>query len=216
MNSALVFDLDGTIADTETLHYAAWEKTLVNNGVKEFSFEQFLHYVGTSNEKVAGDYGNGVRIEADAKALILEKQQTYMELIPQVELFGGVVDFIHNQHGRMKLAVASSSHEKEVRAILAGHQLEPLFETIFCGDMVQKRKPDPEIYLKTADALGIAPEKCVAFEDSCHGITAAKRSGMKCVAIPNRFTQNHDMSQADVVMESFFHITEDVVKQLLG
>lgn len=203
MIQALVFDLDGTLANTEMLHFTAWRKTLLEAGVAEFTLDDFLNYVGTSNEKVASDYIKSDGITKSQQELILEKQNRYMELIPQVELSKGAREIVARFHGKFQLAVASSSYEKEVRAILEVSGLLPFFQVVLGGDMVQNRKPDPEIYLKAQKLLGVNGGASVAFEDSAPGLLAAKRAGMKGVAIPNEFTRTHDFSGADAVLSSF-------------
>lgn len=203
MIQALIFDLDGTLANTEMLHFKAWRKALLQNGVGEFTLEDFLRYVGTSNEKVANDYIQSDGIKKSQKELVTEKQTLYMDLIPEVELCAGAREILERFHGKMSLAVASSSHEKEVRAILETHDLISYFPVILGGDMVQKRKPDPEIYLKAQNLLGKAPHECVAFEDSGPGLNAAKNAGVKAVAVPNEFTREHDFTRADSIVTSF-------------
>ena len=203
MIQALIFDLDGTLANTEMLHFKAWREALLQHGVENFSFEDFLRYVGTSNEKVANDYIQSDGIQKSQNELITEKQTLYMDLIPEVELCAGAREILERFEGKMSLAVASSSHEKEVRAILETHNLISFFPIVLGGDMVEKRKPDPEIYLKAQTLLGKIPAECVAFEDSGPGLNAAKNAGMKAIAVPNEFTKGHDFSRADSVVTSF-------------
>jgi HAD superfamily hydrolase (TIGR01509 family) len=202
MIQALVFDLDGTLANTEMLHFKAWREALLQNGVAEFTLDHFLRYVGTSNEKVASDFIESDGIKKSQKELITQKQTIYMDLVPEVELCIGVKDILDRFQGQMSLAVASSSHEKEVRAILEIHSLSSYFPVVLGGDMVQERKPHPEIYLKAQSLLAMKPEECVAFEDSGPGLNAAKNAGMKAIAVPNEFTQGHDFSRADSVVAS--------------
>ncbi len=213
MITAIIFDLDGTLANTEPLHYEAWRDTLLNNGVTEFSFETFLNYVGTSNEKVAGDYINSHQIDKSIKILIKEKQNLYMDLIPRIELCLGVKETVLHFAPKLKLAVASSSHEKEVRAILQAHGLLDSFQAIVCGDMVMEKKPNPEIYLKAASLLQVEPAKCIAFEDSSPGLNGAKNANMTGIAIPNEFTTNHDFSRADLIIKDFTKVTDEFIAQ---
>lgn len=212
MIQALVFDLDGTLANTEMLHFKAWRAALLENGVKEFTFDDFLRYVGTSNEKVAGDYIQSAKIEKSSKELILQKQTLYMELIPEVELCKGAKEIVERFQGTMHLAVASSSHEKEVLAILEITGLLTYFPVVLGGDMVKNRKPDPEIYLKAQALIGVSGVESLAFEDSGPGLVAAKSAGMKAIAIPNEFTKNHDFRKADAIVKSF----DDVDAKLLA
>lgn len=215
MIKALIFDLDGTLVNTELLHYQAWQKILLQNGVAEFTTERFLDYVGTSNEKVAVDYIFAHGIEKSVEELVLEKQAVYMKLIPEIELCAGVRQILEQYRGTLQLAVASSSHKREIVAILESHGVADYFSEVIGGDMVTKKKPDPEIYLKVQSLLGVSVAECLAFEDSGHGLNAAKSAGMYGVAIPNRFTRDHDFSRADRVIDSLAEVNDDLLLQLL-
>lgn len=214
MIQALIFDLDGTLANTEDLHFRSWRDTILNNGADEFTFEQFLHYIGTSNEKVAGDFIQTYNSPKTVEELIKEKQQRYMQLIPEVQLFAGAAELINQFYGKYKLAVASSSHQPEIHAILKHHDIFNKMSAIFGGDMVTHKKPDPEIYLKTAEALNIAPTDCIAFEDSNPGVTAAKDADMYAIALPNTYTLNHDFRAADLVLSSFKEFNQQTINRL--
>lgn len=216
MIKAFIFDLDGTLADTEMLHFQAWKKTLLQNGVINFSFETFLKFVGTSNEKVATDYIASDKINKSVSELIREKQSIYIDLIPEVRLCQGVEDILARYHGKRLMAVASSSYKREVMAILEAQGIAGYFSEVVGGDMVEKKKPDPEIYLKTLGLLDVSPEECLAFEDSSHGLNAAKNAGMLGIAIPNKFTRNHDFTRADCILDSFFQVNDDLLKTLLS
>ncbi len=214
MIKGFIFDLDGTLANTEKLHYRAWEKTLLNNGLSEFTFTTFLNYVGTSNEKVASDYTDTGRIDRSVKELVLEKQAIYMELIPEIQLCPGVREVLSLFQDKMVMAVASSSHRREVMAILEIHDLVGFFTQVIGGDMVERKKPDPEIYLKVQSLLKLSGKECVAFEDSSHGLNAAKNAGMYGVAIPNEFTREHDFSRADQVINSFSEVSSEMLLRM--
>lgn len=214
MIRAFIFDLDGTIANTEKLHFRAWRQTLMQNGVDNFTFESFLAFVGTSNEKVAEDYISSHELVKSVEELVLEKQGIYMELIPGVELCPGVRQLLASFYGEMEMAVASSSHKKEVCAILDAHRLSRYFSFVVGGDMVKRKKPDPEIYLKTKEMMAIPAENCLAFEDSSHGLNAAKNAGMYGVAVPNEFTSGHDFSRADKVVASLNEINRELIREI--
>jgi len=211
MIKALIFDLDGTLVNTEPMHYRAWKKTLVNNGVSQFTFENFMRFVGTSNETVAKDYIKSDNINKSVIDLVLEKQTFYLKLIPEIQLLPGVQEILARYHGILHLAVASSSHKREILKILKAHKLIHYFDLVIGGDMVTRRKPDPEIYLKVIHSLNIAPHECIAFEDSTHGLNSAKNAAMYSVAIPNEFTQDHDFSRADLVLTSLEELNDDKI-----
>lgn len=214
MIKSLIFDLDGTLVNTEMLHYRAWKEALHLNGVALFNFETFLKYVGTSNEKVASDFIASDGIEKSVLELINVKQVIYKDLIPEIQLCDGVREVLERFQGRLKLAVASSSYENEVMAILKLQDIADYFKVIVGGDMVKMKKPDPEIYLKTKDLLGVTVEECVAFEDSTHGLNAAKNAGMFGIAIPNEFTRDHDFSRGDRTLGSLAEVDTELLRVL--
>jgi HAD superfamily hydrolase (TIGR01509 family) len=215
MIKALIFDLDGTLANTETLHYKAWEKTLTNNGVKQLPFETFMTYVGTSNEKIAGDYIETDNISKNLDELVREKQLIYKDLIPEIQLFRGAREIIGRYHATYRLAIASSSHKEEIILLLKSQQLNSYFDLVIGGDMVRRKKPDPEIYLQAQQSLGFAPQECIAFEDSEHGLNSAKNAGMYGVAIPNEFTLNHNFSRADLILTGLAQMDDEKISGLL-
>ena len=214
MIKAFIFDLDGTLVDTELLHYRTWKAVLEENGVAELTFEKFLKYVGTSNEKVARDHIISDGINKTVDELIRAKQQMYLELIPEIQLYEGVVEILETFHGKVVMAVASSSHLKEVSAILEANNISGFFEYVIGGDMVKKRKPDPEIYLKTLNKLGVLPQESVAFEDTEFGIAAVKDAGIYGIAVPNTYTMNHDFSRADQVISSLSNVDFGFVSEI--
>lgn len=215
MIKALIFDLDGTLANTEIMHHRAWEKALIDNGVSRFPFETFMSYIGTSNEKIAGDYIESDSIRKDIAELVLKKQTIFMDLIPEIQLFQGAREIVDRYHTTFRLAIASSSHKKEIMLLLKSQQLDSYFDLVIGGDMVRRKKPDPEIYLQVQQMLGCAPQECIAFEDSEHGLNSAKNAGMYGVAIPNEFTLNHDFSRADLTLTSLTEMDNNKISKLL-
>ncbi len=214
MIKAIIFDLDGTLVNTEPLHFRAWRDTIINNGGKEFTFDLFITYVGTSNEKIAGDAVRSHNIAKTIEELIKEKQQRYMQMIPEIQLFEGAKEIISDFHSQYKLAVASSSHTPEIYAILKRHNIFDKMSAIYGADMITHKKPNPEIYLKTAAALQVDPTDCLAFEDSNPGITAARAAGMYGIAIPNELTRHHDFSPASLILQSFNEVDQQTIEHL--
>lgn len=200
MIHALIFDMDGTLVDSEMLHYEAWRETLHLSGVKSFSFEDFAQYIGVSNEKLAEDYIRDHHLLTNVNELILNKQQLYLKRIPEIEALPGVFELLSRYTGRYSLAIASSSDTVELHAILETLQLASHFDHVVGGNDVTHKKPNPEIYLHTSGLLGIEPCNCVVFEDSEPGIAAAKAAGMIGIAIPNNNLPDSDYSLADKVI----------------
>jgi len=208
MIKALIFDMDGTLVDSENIHFEAWKETLVNHGVSHFPFEEFISYVGASNEKLARDYIQSGTLDIGMDNLVREKQIIYLEMISGIKLLHGVEATIRKYVGNYRLAVASSSDCVELEKILETLGMRSSFEQVIGGDLVSRKKPDPEIYLKTASLLSLAPQECVAFEDSESGLAAAKDAGMFVVAVPNRLSKHHDFSRSDLIIDSIDQVDE--------
>ncbi len=174
-----------------------------------------MTYVGTSNEKIAGDYIESDNISKDIAELVREKQIIYMDLIPEIQLLQGAREILDHYHTTFRLAIASSSHKEEIIFLLKNQGLDGYFDLIIGGDMVRRKKPDPEIYLKAQQTLGFAPQECIAFEDSEHGLNSAKNAGIYGVAIPNEFTLNHNFSRADLILSSLTEMDDEKISGLL-
>jgi len=213
---ALVFDMDGTLVDSEHLHYKSWKETLARKNVEKFPYDDFVAYVGASNEQLAEDYVLSERIPVTVDELVHQKQLIYLEMIAGIELLPGVRKTVEQFHGTLRLAVASSSHLIELDRILETLGLSECFEQVVGGDMVRRKKPDPEIYLKTCGLLGLKPSSCVAFEDSETGVVAAKNAGMLTVAIPHGLSRHHDFGDADLVVAQMDEVAGSLLQRFVS
>jgi len=210
----MIFDMDGTLVDSERIHWQAWKKTLASYGAGLPEYRDFKKYVGVSDEQMAMEFISSGALSVSQNQLVADKCSAYHELIPYIELLPGVAPMLHSFNGRCLMAVASSSPHQEVAAILAHHGLSVCFETVVGGDMVERKKPDPEIYLLVVSRLGVAPADCVAFEDSQSGIAAADSAGLATVAIPHAMSIDHDFSRADAVLASLEDVDDVLLKSI--
>lgn len=198
---ACIFDLDGVIVDTAIYHYKAW-KRLANEMGFDFSEEQNEHLKGVSRmaslEYVLG-WGKIVgKTDAEKAEMATRKNEWYNEMINQMtpaEILPGAQEFAQRcRDAGIKTAIGSAS--KNTPTILNKLQLMHLFDAVVDGNSVTKPKPDPEVFLKGAEALGVTPADCVVFEDAVAGVEAAKNGGMKAVGIGSKDT----LSKADLVV----------------
>ncbi len=200
-----IFDFDGLILDTEVIHYRSWQQEFERFGFT-LPFENWLKTIGTDyssynpSQHLADITGGKVNPDT-AEVSVLKRCAEILETAP---LLPGVEAFIQKAYANsIPMAVASSSSHEWVDGHLQSHGLLPYFQHVICSDDVDKVKPDPALYLKAAEALGLDPANGLAFEDSLNGVKAALAAGLKCYAIPNFVTGHLDLSQADRVCTSF-------------
>lgn len=198
-----IFDLDGVLVDTAKYHYLAWKKLAGELGFS-FTEEQNEALKGVSRMRSlellleAGGL-SGAFSKEEMEKLADRKNAVYVEYISKIEkseLFDGVEELF----GRMRqkgIKIALGSASKNAGLILNRLDIRKYFDAVIDGTLVKKPKPDPEVFLLAAEALGLPSEQCVVFEDSAAGLEAAGRAGMKTVGIgdPRR------LSQADVVLD---------------
>lgn len=184
---ACIFDLDGVIVDTAVYHYKAW-KRLANEMGFDFTEEQNEQLKGVSRvrslEIILG-IGGVTKTEAEQEELATLKNKWYVDMIGQMkpdEILPGAKEFVQVcRDAGIKTALGSAS--KNSMMILAKINMVELFDAIIDGNKVSKAKPDPEVFLKGAEELGVKPAECVVFEDAIAGVEAAVNGGMKVVGI---------------------------------
>lgn len=206
MIAAVIFDMDGVIIDSELIHQGVELKLFRELGLN-ISAEEHNLYVGTPNRDMWKDFAGRYNLRRSVEDLIKLNRKRYMEhllSLPDIKPIPGVVDLIDEIHKTgLKVALASSSSVEEIRTVLKLFRLDTSFHEVVSGDYVEKGKPSPDIFILTAERLGLKPEECVVIEDSKNGVSAAKTAGMKCVGFYNPNSRNQDLSQADIVINSF-------------
>lgn len=213
--TALIFDMDGTLVDSERIHWQAWKDTLALYGMGIPDYSDFKKYVGVSDELMAEEFSETADAELDPAHLVERKCTTYLDLVPQIELLPGVLQTLDRWGERYPLAIASSSPHSELIAILNHHGLEDRFDHVVGGDMVARKKPDPEIYEMVAGLLDASPPACIAFEDSQSGIAAARSAGLKTVAVPHAMSADHDFSSADLILDTLLEFDDLALQRLI-
>ncbi len=200
---ALIFDFDGLILDTEGPEFRTWQEIYRAHGA-ELSLSTYAVAIGTLNAfdpyaELERQLGRPI----DREAVREERRRRTGELIEREPIRPGVETYLLDarQLG-MKLGVASSSPRHWVAGHLDRLGLTPRFDCVKSADDVRRVKPEPELYLAALDALGVLPERAVALEDSPNGILAAKRAGLRCVAVPNELTRQLPLERADLRLDS--------------
>lgn len=213
MIPALIFDLDGLLVDTESLHCRAYQMALQEHGVELRDADYAEHWVRFG--KGIADWLSLRSSPLDPHALRLRKAQHYLNLlISSLRPMEGALELLESFHGRTKIALASSSYRDAIDGVLTGLGIEHYFEVIVSGLDVAQVKPAPDIFLKAARDLGVEPSQCLVLEDAEKGVTAAHLAGMRCIAVPNRHTRHHDFSKATKICSSLKEITVDLLRSL--
>lgn len=206
MIKAIIFDLDGVISDTQRLHASIEVSLLKKYGIDMDPEELTANYAGIADEeffiKIFEDYG----ITADAKDVIGEKWDKMMPLaVNNILPIPGAIKIINDlKEAGFKLGVASSAPIKFIELVLKELKLKDKFQAITSVEDVRHSKPDPEIFLLTAQRLNANPEECVVIEDAESGMTAAKKAGMKCIGLVKK---NDKKYPADLIVTTLKNLT---------
>jgi len=204
----LIFDFDGLILDTEVPEFDAWQQIFKSHG-GILEFEKWASIVGTSPESfdVISDLERQIGKKVNRGELKAIHFSTAMAEIEKKGPLPGVTRYLEDAHKMgIKVGLASSSNREWVHSHLSRLHLMEYFNCICVSENVQKVKPEPELYLLAMKKLGLEPKESIAFEDSPNGIQAAKNAGMICVAVPNAFTRNLNLSRADFIFDSLEEI----------
>jgi len=181
----LVFDLDGTLVDSMPVHFEAWCEALEQVGAGGIFGEDVFYAMGgrpTKDIVVQLNVEYGLKLDPDTVAFA--KKKSFLTRLDRVTLNTELVDYAREWRGRVPLAIATGGSRMEVEKTLQLLELSDLFDEVVTADDVTNGKPDPEVFLKAAELIGVDPARCVAFEDAAPGILAAQAAGMKVVTVP--------------------------------
>ena len=212
MLKALIFDVDGTLAETEEVHRKAFNTVFEQTGLDWFwSPEEYRELLKVTGGKERIEYfveRQGLSALSDEDILSLHRLKTvrYAELLPTaVTLRPGVTRLIEECIARsIRLAIATTTTEANVNALnvaVDGAIHLDRFEVVMSGTQVLAKKPDPAVYLETLLALGLRENEVVAIEDADAGVIAAKSAGIACVGSRSFYTAGHDLVGADVIVD---------------
>ena len=211
MLRAIIFDFDGIIANNEPIHLLMFRKVLGGRGIFLSEEEYYATYLGMDDKgcfaallKVHGQEASPATINT----LIQEKTRYYTEYIQKnLVIFPGVVEFVDAASQHYPLAIASGALRHEIEVILDIAGIRKAFRTIVSAEDVSEGKPDPEGFLKALTrlreltSLPISAENCLVIEDSIAGLVAARRAGMRCLAVTNTYPRER-LAEADRVISS--------------
>lgn len=210
----VIFDLDGVIVDTAHYHYLAWKRLAAEIGI-ELTVEDNERLKGVSRIQslhIILEIGGKTLPANEIESLAAKKNSWFVEYVEKMspeEIFPGVKTLLNDLRERgLKVALASSS--KNAQRVIELLQINSLFDTVVDGTMITHSKPDPEIFLKAAELLGVEPDRCVVFEDAEAGVEAAVRAGMRCVGIG----KPEQLGLANIVLQGTGDFTIAMLEQL--
>lgn len=214
---ALIFDFDGLILDTEGPVYRSWLEVYEAHG-EALPFERWVQIVGSTTAGFHPQHHLEERLGRPLSQEVLDGRiGRRTEMIMAEPLLPGIVQ--HADAARslgLKLGVASSSTRDWVSGHLERLGILDRFDCIRCRDDVAHAKPEPDLYLAVLDCLGVSATEALAIEDSPNGVIAAKRAGLRCVAIPNPITARLDLSRADLQLQSLADVTLAVLLERMS
>ncbi len=217
---ALIFDLDGLIIDTEMPDFISWQEVYQQHG-QELPLPLWASIVGGTG---ASDFDPNDYLEEllgqpiDREAIWIERRRSYMQHLESQPVLPGVLEYLTAAQAQgLKLGVASSSPESWVHGHLSRLGLIEYFDVICTADDVEHTKPDPRLFLMTAEKLGAKADEVIVLEDSPNGVLAANRAGMFVVAVPNDLTCQLPLDHADLVLESLADLPlADLLRKAAG
>jgi HAD superfamily hydrolase (TIGR01509 family) len=215
---SVIFDMDGVIIDSNPLITTAWRGFLATHDIV-LSDKQLNHYVfgRTASETVAMVFPEGLTpelISSYADEVAAEVQRLYISEGKIVPGFAGLVRHLASR--QIPMAIATSAPAENVKIVLGLAGVGAYINIITDASQVHHSKPHPEVYLKTAERLGVVPADCCVFEDSFSGIQSAKSAGMNVIGITTTHSPQELLPLTDAVIADFTHITIDDIRALLA
>lgn len=214
MIKAFIFDMDGVLIDSEPL----WEETetllLKKRGIA-YNASYRDKILGLNQTDSANLLIDTFNLSASVNEIIEERESILLSLYEnELKLIPGVIQLLTAlKKIQIKIGLASSSGMNIIEYVLDKFRLNKYFESVVSGECISRGKPHPDIYLRAAKLLNEKPENCIAVEDSINGVLSAKKSGMYCIAIPDKRLEISKYDSADVRLENLSEIN---LKNLLG
>lgn len=204
MTKAFIFDMDGVIIDSEPIHTRVKRDTFRHFGL-EFADEDFDRYMGGTSGLIFRDVlAKSGRKDLRLEDLVEYKHAHYLEILQGggIEPVEGARELIESLYAKgVPLGLATSSWPKVMNTVLDNFGIRQYFSSIISGGELPESKPDPAIYLLSAERLGVSPADCCVLEDTANGLLAAKRAGMRAIAFRNPNSGQQDLSLADAVVD---------------
>lgn len=217
MIAAIVFDFDGVLADSEPLHLAATQEVLASLGATLTREEYYAEYLGYDDEgmfKALSDARGWKLTQGEIRTLIADKATALEAVISGTDvLYAGASDCVERLAAEWPLGIASGALRHEIEAILRRGNLDGYFKFVVGAGDTHASKPAPDPYWRAAELHGVAPNTCVAVEDSRFGIESAKTAGLWCIGITHTYPVS-ELLEADSIITSLAELTPELIRSL--
>jgi beta-phosphoglucomutase family hydrolase len=212
---AVIWDMDGVLADTAPYHLLAWRETFAKMGIS-FTEEDFNRSFGIRNDAIIKNVLGEQTTKAEIDTIAREKEATFRRIIGKnIKPLPGALKLLKALDERgIKMAIASSTPIENIRLIVGSLGIGKYFQAVITGNDVTESKPSPQVFLLAAQRLGVEPKNCIVFEDAVAGVKAAKSAGMYCVAITSSHPREK-LKQADLVVDTLEELTVKDLENLL-
>ncbi len=212
--SALIFDMDGLMIDSERLYFAAEREMAAAYG-REIRDEQLWPLMGRKPIESLRLLREILKIDTSPEELFAWRNRLMREKMHRdLGAMPGLIEILDAFHGRLKLAVGTGAQQEFLDIALDTLRIRPYFDVLQTADAVERGKPDPEIYLITCRRLALPPMECVVLEDARNGVLAGKAAGCQVIAVPSDYTRGQDFSEADWVEPDLFAAARRIEKLL--
>jgi len=206
MYQAVIFDWDGTLADTRRVIVLSFQKTLSEIRLK-VSDKYIERRIGIGAAETFREILCSSNLPVDeelVKRLVEHKSQFEIELASQVKLFPGARELLEALQDKVHMGLASMNNRSVIMHMIQANNLTKFFDTILTAESISNSKPHPEIFLKTAEQLRTSPKQSVVLEDSVFGVKAAKSGGMGCIAVTTGVYSHEELRKegADLIVET--------------
>lgn len=213
--TAILFDFDGVIVDSESLHHRAYERALAPYGVDAIPLE--IYADAFSNRGVGLEYCASRVPGLDVAELKRTKARVFREILESdARLLPGVKDTLRALAAKWPLAVATGSEHAAAALVLERFGLDGFFRAVIAREDYARDKPAPDAFLRACEVLHALPASCLIVEDSYKGLCAASAAGIPCVVVPNDYTRSGDFTGAAAILGSIRELSPDRVEEIHG
>jgi beta-phosphoglucomutase family hydrolase len=216
MFESMIFDMDGVIIDSEPIHYEI-NKVIFKDLQITLDDEEYRKFIGVTNTYMWTYLKEKYSLKHTLEELLENHYIKNLEYLKTCEdkPIPGITKLLEGlKKEGITIALASSSPMEFIETILKLFNIRNYFKVVISGENIRRSKPEPDIFLAAAEALGTLPENCVVLEDAMHGVRAAKAAAMKCIGYQNPNSWDQNLSEADMVIDNLEDLSQDQIRGL--